>query len=91
MTDFLQIAAVLLTTAGAVAVVANRKVTNLAIVLGFYGPAVLMLFVVYQMPGVALSQLASAPCRLRCLCCWPLHAFGGSTKSGMTKSARGLH
>jgi energy-converting hydrogenase B subunit D len=58
MTDFLQIAAVLLTTAGAVAVVANRNVTNLAIVLGFYGLAVLVLFVAYQMPDVALSQLA---------------------------------
>jgi uncharacterized MnhB-related membrane protein len=58
MTEFLQIAALLITTAAAVAVVLMRDLVKQAAALGFYGTAVMVLFVVYQMPDVALSQLA---------------------------------
>ena len=58
MSDFLQITAVLITTAAAIAVILTRDLLKQAAVLGFYGMAVMVLFVVYQMPDVALSQLA---------------------------------
>jgi energy-converting hydrogenase B subunit D len=58
LTEFLQASAVLLTVACAVAVVMSRNVVKQAVVLGFYGTALTLMLVVYQMPDVALSQLA---------------------------------
>lgn len=53
----LQVAAIGLTALGALLVVCVRDVVRQAILLSFYGLALTALFVVFQAPDVALSEL----------------------------------
>jgi energy-converting hydrogenase B subunit D len=53
----LQIVSIALTGLGALIVVLARDVVRQAILLSFYGLALSALFVVYQAPDVALSEL----------------------------------
>jgi energy-converting hydrogenase B subunit D len=53
----LQVVTMLLVAAGALAVVLARDVVRQAIVLSIYGLGVVVLFVVFQAPDVALSAL----------------------------------
>lgn len=53
----LQVVAIALVGAGALAVVAARDPLRQALVLGLYGLALGVLFVIFQAPDVALSQL----------------------------------
>jgi energy-converting hydrogenase B subunit D len=53
----LQLVAITLVAFGALAVVSTRDPLRQAIVLGLYGFAVAILFVVFQAPDVALSEL----------------------------------
>jgi energy-converting hydrogenase B subunit D len=56
----LQLAAILLVGAGGAAVVLARDVVRQALLSGFFGLALVVLFLVYQAPDVALSALAVA-------------------------------
>lgn len=53
----LQVVTMLLVAMGALAVVLARDLVRQAIVLSIYGLAVVVLFVVFQAPDVALSAL----------------------------------
>ena len=53
----LQAAAIALVGLGALAVVASRDPLRQTLVLGLYGLALAILFVVFQAPDVALSEL----------------------------------
>jgi uncharacterized MnhB-related membrane protein len=53
----LQLVAMVFVALGALAVVLARDVVRQAIVFSFYGFALVLLFVVYQAPDVALSAL----------------------------------
>ena len=53
----LQVVALLLVAAGATAVVLVRDLPRQAIVNGLYGLSLAVLFLVFQAPDVALSQL----------------------------------
>jgi len=53
----LQIVALVLVGLGALAVVATRDPLRQTLVLGLYGLALAVLFVVFQAPDVALSEL----------------------------------
>jgi uncharacterized MnhB-related membrane protein len=53
----LQVVSMLLVALGATAVVLTRDLVRQAIVLGFYGFGLVVLFVVFQAPDVALSEL----------------------------------
>jgi energy-converting hydrogenase B subunit D len=52
-----QIAALALVAAGALAVVLTRDVLRTTMLFGIYGLALVVLFVVFQAPDVALSAL----------------------------------
>jgi energy-converting hydrogenase B subunit D len=54
----LQLATILLVAAGGLAVVLARDVVRQALLSSFYGLALVVLFLVYQAPDVALSALA---------------------------------
>lgn len=54
----LQVVAIVLVGLGALAVVAARDPLRQSLVLGLYGLALVVLFVVFQAPDVALSELA---------------------------------
>lgn len=53
----LQVVAIALAALGAVLVVVVRDVVRQAILVSFYGLALVALFVVFQAPDVALSEL----------------------------------
>jgi energy-converting hydrogenase B subunit D len=53
----LQVVAILFVALGALAVVASRDLVRMAIVFSLYGFGLVLLFVVYQAPDVALSAL----------------------------------
>jgi energy-converting hydrogenase B subunit D len=53
----LQAAALALVALGALAVVLTRNIVRLAFVASLYGMTLVVLFLVYQAPDVALSQL----------------------------------
>jgi uncharacterized MnhB-related membrane protein len=53
----LQVVSLALVAAGAVALVATRDVVRLALVSSLYGLTLTVLFVVFQAPDVALSEL----------------------------------
>jgi len=53
----LQVVAIALVGLGALAVVATRDPLRQTLVLGLYGLALAVLFVVFQAPDVALSEL----------------------------------
>jgi energy-converting hydrogenase B subunit D len=53
----LQVVAIALAGLGALAVVATREPLRQMLVLGLYGLALAVLFVVFQAPDVALSEL----------------------------------
>lgn len=53
----LQIVVILLTALGATLVVAVRDLVRQAVLLSFYGLGLTALFVVFQAPDVALSEL----------------------------------
>jgi energy-converting hydrogenase B subunit D len=53
----LQVVAIALVALGGLAVVAARDALRQAIVLGLYGLTLVVLFMVFQAPDVALSQL----------------------------------
>jgi energy-converting hydrogenase B subunit D len=57
MVTAVQIIALLLVAGGAIGVVATRNPLCQAIVAGVYGLALTILFVVFQAPDVALSEL----------------------------------
>ena len=52
-----QISAIVLVAAGGLAVALTRDVLRQAMVYGLYGLVLVVLFVVFQAPDVALSQL----------------------------------
>jgi uncharacterized MnhB-related membrane protein len=54
----LQVVAIALVGLGALAVVSARDPLRQSLVLGLYGLALVVLFVVFQAPDVALSELA---------------------------------
>lgn len=57
MTDVLHVFIMLFVAAGATAVVLTRDASSQAITVSFYGLLLSILFLIYQAPDVALSQL----------------------------------
>lgn len=56
----LQVVSIALVGLGGLAVVAARDVVRQALLLGFYGIALVVLFMVFQAPDVALSEVVAS-------------------------------
>lgn len=56
----LQLVSIALVGLGGLAVVAARDVIRQALLLGFYGIALVVLFMVFQAPDVALSEVVAS-------------------------------
>jgi uncharacterized MnhB-related membrane protein len=81
----LEVAVFLLVAAGGTAVVLTRDPLDQAIVASFYGLVLGIMFLVFQAPDVALSQIAVGAVALPLMIVLALakvHALAGSRKDG---------